>query len=116
VPESLTDLAGLKVGAEVFLAALLEAAAQPICVVGPDDLIRFANPAALAALGYDRADELFGRHSHDTIHCRHPDRTRHPAADCPMLLPRATGETVSSDLDWFLRRDGSMFPGARPAG
>ena len=27
-----------------------------------------------------------------------------------MLLPRATGETVSRDLDWFFRRDGSMFP------
>ena len=27
-----------------------------------------------------------------------------------MLLPRATGETVTSDLDWFFRRDGSMFP------
>ena len=27
-----------------------------------------------------------------------------------MLLPRATGETVRSDLDWFFRRDGSMFP------
>ena len=27
-----------------------------------------------------------------------------------MLLPRATGETVESDLDWFFRRDGSMFP------
>src|SRR3954464_4443513 len=27
-----------------------------------------------------------------------------------MLLPRATGETVASDLDWFFRRDGSMFP------
>ena len=27
-----------------------------------------------------------------------------------MLLPRVTGETVSSDLDWFFRRGGSMFP------
>jgi signal transduction histidine kinase len=26
-----------------------------------------------------------------------------------MALPRATGERVSSDLDWFFRRDGSMF-------
>jgi hypothetical protein len=34
----------------------------------------------------------------------------YPAAECPMLLPRATGETVRSDLDWFFRRDGSMFP------
>src|SRR5215203_5819391 len=48
--------------------------------------------------------------SHETIHYRHPDGTPYPAAECPMLLPRATGETVSSDLDWFFRRDGSMFP------
>src|SRR5215207_1807311 len=27
-----------------------------------------------------------------------------------MLLPRATGETVTSELDWFFRRDGAMFP------
>jgi PAS domain S-box-containing protein len=110
VPDSLTDLAGLKVGAEEFLAAVLDTVAKPIWVVDPDGVIRFANPAALAALGYDSAGELFGRHSHETIHYRHPDGTPYPAADCPMLLPRATGETVSSDLDWFFRRDGSMFP------
>ena len=110
VPDSLTDLAGLTVGAEDFLAAVLETAAQPIWVVDPDGVIRFANPAAIAALGYDSADELFGRNSHETIHYRHPDGTPYPAAECPMLLPRATGETVASDLDWFFRRDGSMFP------
>jgi signal transduction histidine kinase len=27
-----------------------------------------------------------------------------------MLLPRLTGATVARDLDWFFRRDGSMFP------
>ncbi len=27
-----------------------------------------------------------------------------------MLLPQTTGEVVKSDLDWFFRRDGSMFP------
>jgi PAS domain S-box-containing protein len=106
-----TDLGGgWKVGAEDFLAAVLGVTAQPIWVVDPDGLIRFANPAAIAALGYDRADELFGRHSHETIHYRHPDGRPYPASECPMLLPRATGETVSSELDWFFRRDGSMFP------
>jgi PAS domain S-box-containing protein len=110
VPNSLTDLAGLKVSAEDFLAAVLEAAAQPIWVVDPDGVIRFANPAAIAVLGYDRADELSGRRSHETIHYRHPDGAPYPAADCPMLLPRATGEMVASELDWFFRRDGSMFP------
>jgi PAS domain S-box-containing protein len=110
VPESLIDLAGLKVGAEDFLVAVLETIAQPIWVVDPDGVIRFANPAAIAALGHDSAEELSGRRSHETIHHSHPDGTPYPAADCPMLLPRATGETVTSDLDWFFRRDGSMFP------
>jgi PAS domain S-box-containing protein len=110
VPDSLIDLAGLRVGAEDFLAAVLSTAAQPIWVVDPDGVIRFANPAAIATLGYEEADELLGRRSHDTIHHSRPDGTPYPAEDCPMLLPRATGEPVSSDLDWFFRRDGSMFP------
>jgi len=110
VPGSLIDLAGLRVGAEDFLAAVLDTAAQPIWVVDPDGVIRFANPAAIAALGYDSAEELYGRLGHETIHYQHPDGTPFPAADCQMLLPRTTGETVTSDLDWFFRRDGSMFP------
>ena len=110
MPDSLIDLAGLQVAAEDFLVAVLETTAQPIWVVDPNGVIRFANPAAIAALGYDSADELFGRRSHETIHHSHPDGRPYPPADCPMLLPRATGEIVTSDLDWFFRRDGSMFP------
>jgi PAS domain S-box-containing protein len=109
-PHSLTDLAGLKVSAEGFLAAMVEAAAQPMWVVDPDGVIRFVNPAAITALGYDDAGEPLGRRSHETIHCRHPDGTPHPAAECPVLLAQATGETVAHELDWFSRRDGSTFP------
>ena len=110
MPQSLIDLTDLRVGAEEFLAAVLGATEQPIWVVDPEGAIRFANPAAISALGYDRVDELLGSQSHETIHHHHRDGTPYPAADCPMLLPRATGETVSRDLDWFFRRDGSMFP------
>jgi PAS domain S-box-containing protein len=110
LPDSVTELGGLRVGAEDFLAAVLQAAAQPIWVVDPDGLIRFANPAAIEALGYDTPDELFGRDSHETIHYKRSDGSPYPAAECPMLRPRTTGETVASELDWFLRRDGSMFP------
>ena len=108
--DSVTDLGGLGVGAEDFLAAVLRTIAQPVWVVDPDGLIRFANPAAIAALGYDTADDLIGRNSHETIHYRHPDGTPYPASECPMLLPRTSGATVARDLDWFFRRDGSMFP------
>jgi PAS domain S-box-containing protein len=106
-----TDLGdGWKIGGEEFVAGVLRVTAQPIWVVDPDGLIRFANRAAVQALGYDSVDELLGRHSHETIHYRHPDGRPYPASDCPILVPRATGETVSSELDWFFRRDGSMFP------
>jgi PAS domain S-box-containing protein len=110
VSRPLTDLAGLNIGAEEFLVAVLETAAQPILVVDHNGVISFANPAAVAALGYDEADELLGRQSHDIIHEKHPDGTPYPAAECPMLLPRTTGETVRSELDWVFRRDGSMLP------
>jgi PAS domain S-box-containing protein len=110
VPDPQTDLPGMKVNAEDFLAAVLQTVAQAVWVVDRDGLIRFVNPAAVAALGYDRADELLGRNSHETIHYAHPDGTPYPAADCPMLLPRDTGETVAREVDWFFRRDGTMFP------
>jgi PAS domain S-box-containing protein len=110
VSDPSAELPGLEVGAEDFLAAVLEAAAQPIWVVDHDGLIRFANAAAVAALGYDSAVELLGRDSHETIHHTRPDGSPYPAAQCPMLLPRTTGETVTSELDWFFRRDGATFP------
>ena len=109
-PKTLTDLAGLRVSAEDLLSAVSATAAQPIWVVDPDDVIGFVNPAAITALGYDTADDLLGRHRHETIHHKRPDGTRYPAAECPMQLPRTAGQTVARDLDWFFRRDGSRFP------
>jgi PAS domain S-box-containing protein len=110
MPESLIDLAGLRVGAEEFLLAVLETTRQAFWVVDHHGLIRFANPAAIAALGYERADELAGHDSHATIHYRHKDGTPFPADECPLLRPLVTGDTVTSELDWFVRRDGSIFP------
>jgi PAS domain S-box-containing protein len=106
---SLTDLAGLTFSAEDFLAAVSETAAQPLWIVDPDDVIRFANAATVAALGYDAADELLGRHRHETIHSKHPDGTPYRAAECPMRLPLTAGQTVGRELDWFFRRDGSTL-------
>jgi PAS domain S-box-containing protein len=90
--------------------AILDCVAQPVWVVDHDGLIIFANPAALATLGYDDLSELEGKPSHQTIHYKHPDGSDFPAEECPLLRPRTTGETVHSDLDWFFRRDGTMFP------
>ena len=91
MPRSVIDLAGLRLAVDDVLAAVLTTVGQPIWIMDPDGVLRFANPAAVAALGYDRSDEPVGR-------------------DSPVLEPLNTGETVNRELDWFTRRDGSTFP------
>jgi len=93
-----------------LLESLLASSADAFYVVDPDGRVQFANPAAIATLGYDDEAELLGRPSHPTIHYKHPDGTPFPDEECPLLRPRTTGEIVRVDLDWFVRRDGSMVP------
>ena len=95
---------------EALLARILEQVPQPVWVVDHLGFIVFANPAASTALGYRDPGELRGKPSHETVHYKRQDGTPYPVAECPMLRPRQTGETVHSDDEWFVRRDGSMFP------
>ena len=101
-PEPTSQLASME--------AILESVAQPVWVVDHDGFVVFVNPAGLAALGYDELSELRGRFGHDAIHYKHRDGSPYPAEDCPMTKVRGTGESVQMDEDWFVRRDGSMFP------
>ncbi|WP_244406563.1 sensor histidine kinase, partial [Patulibacter medicamentivorans] len=93
-----------------LLESLLASSADAFYVVDPDGRVQFANPAAIATLGYADEAELLGRPSHATIHHKRPDGSPFPDAECPLLRPRTTGEVVRVDLDWFVRRDGSMVP------
>jgi PAS domain S-box-containing protein len=104
------DRQDLVANGEPLVASILDCVAQPVWMVDQDGLIRFANPSAVAALGYTDASELQGKPSHQTIHYKRPDGSPFPAEDCPMLLPRTTGTTIHRADDWFVRRDGSMFP------
>ena len=92
------------------MEAILASVAQPVWVVDHDGFVVYVNPAGLAALGYDDLSELRGRFGHDAIHYKHRDGSPYPAEDCPMTKVRGTGESVQMDEDWFVRRDGSMFP------
>ena len=96
--------------AELFLSSILAEVPQPVWVVDPAGAIVYTNPAAVAALGWSDPAELRGRPSHETVHFKRPDGSPYPVAECPMLRPRQTGETVHSEDEWFVRRDGSMFP------
>jgi signal transduction histidine kinase len=80
------SLAGLGVGAEVVLAAVLEAATKPVCIIDADGVIRFANPAAVAALGHGK--RLVGRRSDDSSF---PES----AVRVPIELPAGRGAVVA---------------------
>ena len=95
---------------EALLARVLERIPQPVWVVDQPGCVMFTNPAACRALGYGDPAELLGKPAHETVHYKRPDGTPYPVAECPMLRPRETGETVHSEDEWFVRRDGSMFP------
>lgn len=79
-------------------------------MVDHDGLVVLANPAALEALGFDELAELRGRHGHDAVHYKHRDGSPYPAEECLVLEPSRTGEPVHRNEDWFIRRDGTMFP------
>jgi PAS domain S-box-containing protein len=104
-----TDRDGGKLAGASLIAAALTSVTQPVWVLDRDGLIRVANPAAAATLGYPDAGELLGRNGHDTVHVDQLDAKPHPASECPLLRPRTTGETVTSELDRFVRRDGSTL-------
>ena len=97
-------------GPDVSLGAILDCVALPVWVVDHEGIVVLANPAALAALGYDSLSEIRGRHGHDTMHYKHRDGSPYPADECSVLEPSRTGRPVHSDEDWFVRRDGTMFP------
>jgi PAS domain S-box-containing protein len=92
------------------LLAAIQAIADALYIVDSQGRIRFLNAAALEILGYEDERQLLGRPSHDTIHYLRPDGTPFPVADCPLLRPRLTGETVRVEEDWFVRGDGSLVP------
>ncbi len=93
-----------------LLDALLASVADAIYLVGARGEVRFVNPAGVAVLGYDSADDLIGRDSHSTIHHSHPDGTPFPPEECPLLRARTAGRTIRVEHDWFVRRDGTMVP------
>jgi PAS domain S-box-containing protein len=89
--------------------AILARVAQPVWVVDHRGRFHYANPAALAALGYDDFSELAGRPGHQTVHYKYPDGTPFPEEDCPVAHARWSGETHQEAEDWLVRKDGSIL-------
>jgi two-component system, NtrC family, sensor kinase len=67
-----------------------------------------ANAAALAALGWT-AEELIGRHKHETIHHSQNDGSEYPWDFCPVFAAIEDGSSHHVDGDVFWQKNGSSF-------
>jgi PAS domain S-box-containing protein len=101
---------GPQLGDVSTVLAAIGGVVDALYLVDAQGRIRFLNAEALRILGYEDERQLLGRPSHDTIHYLRLDGTPFPAAECPLLRPRVTGETIRVEEDWFVRQDRSLVP------
>jgi PAS domain S-box-containing protein len=106
--DAAVGLTGSAPGEDQFLAAVLDRFVQPVWVVDHDGVVRFANPAAVAALGFEDLAELQGRPAHMTVHYKRPDGSPYPIEECPITLTRLEGKTIEVAEDHWIRKDGSF--------
>ncbi|MDO9227177.1 MAG: PAS domain S-box protein [Pseudomonadota bacterium] len=68
----------------------------------------FVNAAALTMLGFSEA-EMLGQNQHALFHHHYPDGRLYPSAECPIFRTLRDGQ-ARSQVEWFIRKDGTMFP------
>ena len=86
----------------------LEAIGFGLYRLDADGRCTYANQAALDMLGYEMP-EVLGRNMHELIHHSHPDGSRYPQSDCPLLAARQSGRPVRLANEVLWRKDGSFF-------
>jgi diguanylate cyclase (GGDEF)-like protein/PAS domain S-box-containing protein len=95
--------------AEARFRLLLESAGEGIYGLDTEGRCTFVNDAALAMLGYSRA-ELLGRDTHSLIQHSRADGSAYPAEACPIYAAFRTGQASQGLVEMLWRKDGSSFP------
>src|ERR1019366_10335844 len=67
---------------EERIRLLLDSTAEAIYGIDLEMNCTFCNPAALRLLGYQKPEDLLGKHMHDLIHHTHGDGTPYAEEDC----------------------------------
>lgn len=91
------------------LAAILDSASDGIYGVDQDARITFANPAALAMLGYQSVDQVLGRDDHSLIHHTRRSGKGYPVWKCPVRRVLRNGQTATRDDEVFWTSEGAYF-------
>lgn len=80
-----------------------------VLVLDGDGKLVYLNPAGEEMLGW-RMAELVGKNAHSMIHHKRPDGTLVPVEDCAVHRALDAGDTYRATEDYFIRKDGSLFP------
>ena len=89
--------------------AITANAAEGMLLIDREGRITFANPTAVTMFGWE-LEELVGTVLHEKLHCRRADGTWYPSEDCPHMRVLITGETLRSDEDFFVHKNGTIMP------
>ncbi len=92
-----------------FSRAIDQSLAEGVYAIDPEGRATFVNPAAEGLLGWTRA-ELLGRVMHEAIHYQRPDGTPYPREECSGLQVVRDGIPYRTEDDFFIRKDGTLFP------
>ncbi len=93
---------------EAHHRAVLAALSEGVYGMNREGRCTFVNAAALAMLGFAEADML-GQDQHALFHHHRPDGRPYPSAECPIHMTLADGQARARN-EWFIRKDGSLFP------
>ncbi|MFV8325975.1 PAS domain S-box protein [Flavobacterium sp. ZS1P14] len=97
-------------GSEHELKLLLNNTAQGIYGVDLDGNFTFANAASLRMLGYEREEDLLGKHAHTLVHHTRADGSPYPTEECCIYkaLYDSNGAHVLDEVFWH--SSGISFP------
>ncbi len=87
---------------------ILNAVGEGIFGIDSQNRITFANPAALAMLGYEHS-KIVGNSLHDIVHSCPPQEEENPPHACPICAAGRDG-ILRKGTETFWRKDGSSFP------
>ena len=104
-----TDITELRTSEERF-RLLLNSTAEAIYGVDLDGNCTFCNAACAKMLGYQRPEDLIGKHMHTLIHHSHEDQTPYAKEDCPIYKVMHGGEGINVDNEVFWRADNTPLP------
>ncbi len=104
VEEQTTDLRRLARQTEVLLTSV----GDGIYGVDVEGRVTFINPSAASALGYS-AEELLGRHAHETFHGPDAQGTAFPRSGC-YVTEAIAGIVTNAEEDSYVRADGTTIP------